>query len=350
MTSKNTIQLSQIPLSNILDQFPSQTILGLGDLMLDVYHRGHAVGLSPEAPAIDLLNPTAYESPGGAANVAWNIGHLGGRVKLLGIVGNDQEAASLTRLLSTSPGVQLEFIEDSTRPTVLKARYYHEQYQLLRVTHESRTPLSSTIIDRCIDTLIREAKHASALFVEDYGKGIVTGDLIDALIHIRNVLPDVPLLFDPKIGNHLRYKPRMCSLLKPNWLEASRLLGFDTEQSDFHALARALSEKFESAVLITLGSHGSVYYDGHSTCHVPTRPRETFDVAGAGDTTLAAATLSLSAGASLLETALISNAASGCVVQKSGTAHTTSFEILEELRMVNTVTIETQSAIFPSTV
>jgi D-beta-D-heptose 7-phosphate kinase/D-beta-D-heptose 1-phosphate adenosyltransferase len=54
--------------------------------------------------------------------------------------------------------------------------------------------------------------------------------------------------------------------------------------------------------------------------HVPTVAREVFDVQGAGDTTIAALTLALRAGATLMEAAVIANAAAGVVVAKVGTA------------------------------
>jgi D-beta-D-heptose 7-phosphate kinase/D-beta-D-heptose 1-phosphate adenosyltransferase len=61
--------------------------------------------------------------------------------------------------------------------------------------------------------------------------------------------------------------------------------------------------------------------------HVPTAAREVFDVQGAGDTAIAALTLSLRAGASLLEAAVIANAASGVVVGKVGTATASADEV-----------------------
>ncbi len=59
-----------------------------------------------------------------------------------------------------------------------------------------------------------------------------------------------------------------------------------------------------------------------------TYAREVFDVTGAGDTVIAALTLSLAAGASLDEAAHFANTAAGVVVGKFGTATATPKEIL----------------------
>jgi len=63
---------------------------------------------------------------------------------------------------------------------------------------------------------------------------------------------------------------------------------------------------------------------------VPTLAREVFDVQGAGDTSIAALALAMRAGATLLEAAVIANAAAGVVVGKVGTA-TASLDEIREL-------------------
>lgn len=61
-------------------------------------------------------------------------------------------------------------------------------------------------------------------------------------------------------------------------------------------------------------------FEGEAPLHVRTVQREVFDVQGAGDTTIAALWLARLAGATLLEAAVIANAAAGVVVSKVGTA------------------------------
>ena len=62
-----------------------------------------------------------------------------------------------------------------------------------------------------------------------------------------------------------------------------------------------------------------------------TLAREVFDVQGAGDTSIAALALALRAGATLLEAAVIANAAAGVVVGKVGTATASVDEVRELL-------------------
>jgi D-beta-D-heptose 7-phosphate kinase/D-beta-D-heptose 1-phosphate adenosyltransferase len=59
--------------------------------------------------------------------------------------------------------------------------------------------------------------------------------------------------------------------------------------------------------------------------------KEVYDVTGAGDTVIAAASLALLAGATIQEAALLANTAAGIVVGKLGTATLTQEELLNVL-------------------
>jgi D-beta-D-heptose 7-phosphate kinase/D-beta-D-heptose 1-phosphate adenosyltransferase len=75
----------------------------------------------------------------------------------------------------------------------------------------------------------------------------------------------------------------------------------------------------------------SIFEDDGPGVDVATAPREVFDVQGAGDTAIAALALTLRAGGSLLEAAIVANAASGIVVSKVGTATASAEEVKAEL-------------------
>ena len=325
----------------LVASLPEATVLGIGDLILDQYRRGQAIGLSPEAPAVELLNPGLVETPGGAANVAWNVGHLGGAVRMVGITGNDAEAGSLRALLAETPGVSLLFVEDPSRPTTLKLRFYHKQFQLLRVNQELRDGIRPEVAAQCREIILRNVSGCGAVFVEDYGKGLVTPALVETLQELRRSHPALPVVFDPKVGNHHVYRAGMCTLMKPNWQEACQLVDADPDRAQRSDVIRALSKKYDCDVLITLGGEGVVLFErtAETETLVPTRPREAFDIAGAGDTTLAVITLVLAVGGSLLEAAVLANLAGGIVVEKSGTAYVTPDELVAELRHPKTKAI-----------
>lgn len=320
-------------LQSLIVAFPNKSVVGLGDLMLDQYRRVNTISINPEAPTLDLLNPDLTETPGGAANVAWNIGQMGGNVKIIGVVGKDKEAESLRKVLSNQQGVEFLAIEDSSRPTTLKLRFYHDQYQVLRISQESRESLALEIFEQCKKEIMEAVKESKVLFVEDYGKGVIRESVVNFLVELLANNPNLEIVLDPKIGNEAVYKKEMCTVLKPNWKEACHLVQVDYTKADPEDVARKLSERYATSVAITMGPKGIFVFDRKTdkAILVPTRAHEAFDIAGAGDTAIAAMSIALAAGATLIEAAHLANIASGIVVQKSGTAYATSEEIRHEM-------------------
>jgi D-beta-D-heptose 7-phosphate kinase/D-beta-D-heptose 1-phosphate adenosyltransferase len=156
--------------------------------------------------------------------------------------------------------------------------------------------------------------------ISDYGKGLITPALLDALAAMRARRP-FPLLIDPKKANFDHY--RGASLLTPNRDEASQASGIEIR--DAASLARAgaaLLERWQAeAVLITRGEQGmSLFARRAAARHFPTVARQVYDVTGAGDTVVAACALALGAGASLEAAAILANHAAGIVVGEVGTA------------------------------
>jgi bifunctional ADP-heptose synthase (sugar kinase/adenylyltransferase) len=88
------------------------------------------------------------------------------------------------------------------------------------------------------------------------------------------------------------------------------------------------------AVLITRGSRGMALFEpGRPTVHIPIfGSDEVTDVTGAGDTVIAAMTLTIAAGGSFYEAAHLANYAGGLVVMKRGTATVSPGELRDAVR------------------
>ena len=66
-----------------------QTVLCIGDLMLDEFVYGEVSRISPEAPAPVIAVRRSEINVGGAGNVARNIASLGARCIFVGLIGKD---------------------------------------------------------------------------------------------------------------------------------------------------------------------------------------------------------------------------------------------------------------------
>src|SRR6186713_1548668 len=84
---------------DLTTRFPQQTILVVGDVMLDHFVIGSVERISPEAPVPVVRFDREEYRLGGAANVAANLRALGARVEVAGLIGEDEAGDRLRRAL-----------------------------------------------------------------------------------------------------------------------------------------------------------------------------------------------------------------------------------------------------------
>src|SRR5208283_673030 len=82
-----------------------QTILCVGDVMLDDFVYGDVTRISPEAPTPVLTVKHNAVEIGGAGNVARNIVALGARCIFVGLVGDDEAGRTLRNALAGLGGI-----------------------------------------------------------------------------------------------------------------------------------------------------------------------------------------------------------------------------------------------------
>src|SRR6201993_3072226 len=104
----------------LADAFTRQTVLCVGDLMLDEFVYGEVSRISPEAPAPVIAAQRSETNIGGAGNVARNIAALGGRCIFVGLVGQDDAGSKLRAALAKEARIESVLVCDSTRPTTRK--------------------------------------------------------------------------------------------------------------------------------------------------------------------------------------------------------------------------------------
>ena len=312
-------------------------LLVVGDLILDRYIWGDAERISQEAPVPLLRADTREHRLGGASSVATMLATLGAEVRLIGGVGRDPEAGHV-RLLLDNLGINHDdVVALDDRPTTLKERYIgraqdrHPQ-QMIRVDYETRDPLPSAVEAELIGRLPRAMAEADLVLISDYDKGVCTPRLLRALIDLCRER-GVPVVADPIRGSdYARYAGVHC--MTPNRLEAGLATGRTIRSvEDAIEAGRTLVEQLGmDAFLVTLDRDGMalVRADGRSEV-VPTRPRQVYDITGAGDMVLSIVGLCLAAGADYDETAALGNVAGGLEVEKIGVALLTRREILHDL-------------------
>src|ERR1700754_1092876 len=97
-----------------------QTVLCVGDLMLDEFVYGEVSRVSPEAPAPVIAVRRSETDIGGAGNVARNVASLGARCIFVGLIGDDDTGLTLQAALARESLIESVLICDSSRPTTRK--------------------------------------------------------------------------------------------------------------------------------------------------------------------------------------------------------------------------------------
>jgi len=266
--------------------------------------------------------------PGGAANVANNLRALGGLVEIAGIVGTDRWGRMLLDDLTRRRVGISAVLREASRPTTVKTRVIAHHQQVVRVDREQAGAPPAPMLSRLIDGIRARLKSVDAVIIEDYGKGVVNRQVLEAVIPMARAQGKI-ITVDPKIEHFELYEG--VTAMTPNRAEAGSAVGreLDTEAAMVEAGADLLNRLRCEGVLMTLGEDGMCLFErsGQRT-RIPTVAQEVFDVAGAGDTVIATFTLALAGGASMPEAAVIANHAAGIVVGKLGVAVTSQQELL----------------------
>jgi D-beta-D-heptose 7-phosphate kinase / D-beta-D-heptose 1-phosphate adenosyltransferase len=312
-------------------------VLVLGDLMLDRYIWGDAERISQEAPVILLHADKREERLGGASSVATMLRALGAKVSLVGVVGTDFDGARIRQALGDLGIDHDGVLNDAERPSTVKERYigraaHRHPQQLLRVDFETREPVQSTMATALCEAVRHHVRKNDIILISDYDKGVCTPGLLQATIAAAKER-GIRTVADPIRGaNYGKY--RGCSAMTPNRFEAGLATGstIDGTGQALTAAAQLLTDLDLEAGIITLDKDGMAlaHRDGRRKIF-STRPRQVYDITGAGDMVMSMLAMALAAGADYDAAIRLANIAGGLEVEKIGVATVTRDEILRDL-------------------
>src|SRR3984893_15075462 len=310
-----------------------QSVLCVGDLMLDEFVYGEVSRISPEAPAPVIAARRSETNIGGAGNVARNIASLGATCIFVGLIGEDAAGADLKAALAKEPRIESVLVADRSRPTTRKGRFVSEHFltHMLPADWERTHPAAGAIVHKLIDTILPLIPRADIVLLSYYAKGVLTARVIRNVIDAARKLGKA-VIVDPKIANFAIY--RGATLLTPNrkeFSEATRSRA-DSDQSIADGAHEIMQLADCEAMLVTQSEHGMTLVPRKGEAiHVPAHPVNVRDVSGAGETVAAVLAVTLAAGADW-ETALrMANAAAAGAVGKKGTASVTSSELRRKI-------------------
>ncbi len=307
-----------------------QTVLCVGDLMLDDFVYGDVTRISPEAQTPVLAVRYSETEIGGAGNVARNIAALGARCRFVALIGNDDAGLMLkTALAKLGDRIVADLVIEPGRQTTRKVRFVSEHHSthLMRADWETAAPPAAPSEDALIAEAEKAMPAVGAVILSDYAKGVLTPRVVRALIEAARRFGR-PVVVDPKSHDYTLY--RGATLITPNRKELAaavhRPVATEAE------IARAAAELSHNigceAVLVTRSEDGmTLHVEGKSPVHVPAYPVKVADVSGAGDTVAAIMAVLLAMKLPFEPAMRAANAAAAVVVGKRGTATVTLGEL-----------------------
>jgi len=300
-----------------------QTVLCVGDLMLDDFIYGDVTRISPEAPTPVLAVRHNVVEIGGAGNVAKNIAALGARCILVALIGNDEAGLVLTNALAElKGGIVGDLVVEHARPTTRKVRFVsaHHSTHLMRADWEATAPIAAQSETGLIARAQSALSQVGAVVLSDYAKGVLAPAVLRAVIAAARKR-GLPVVVDPKNHDYSVY--RGATLITPNVRELSAAVRRPLGSAD--EIAAAAAELAGTigceAVLVTRSEAGmTLHVNGAEPLHIPAYPVKVRDVSGAGDTVAAAMAVLLANKTPYEPAVRAANAAAAVVVGKRGTA------------------------------
>ena len=302
-------------------------VMVAGDVILDRYLHGDVSRISAEAPIPVLHVTRREEKPGNAGFVMANLRALGAEVSAFSVVGGDRDGR-LLREIFRGLGIGMRaMLTDPERPTTVKTRMLgsvqaanRATQQLLRVDEEDTRELGPALEREMSAMVRRELPRVDGLLVADINKGLLTPNLLRALIEGAN-RRKIPVIVDPRITEDFSIY-RGATAITPNRFETETATGIKlTDREAWRAAGELLIRKLGlEACLVTLDRDGMYLVERRGTgTYIPTAPREVYDVTGAGDVVLSTFGLFVIAGLGFSSAARMANLAASIEVTRLGT-------------------------------
>jgi len=313
-------QIDRPGLLHLLDSFKDQRVLVVGDLIIDRYVFCDATGIAGEGPMMSLVQRDERRYLGGAAIVARHVAALGARAFLLGSAPALAHAdAKLAADTLTGENVEFDLIE--SRPALVeKTRFLAEDAKLFKVDRAQRLPLDSIAERQAARVLEQQSKGVDAVILCDFGYGMITDSLLNRVLpslrhNARVITADV----SGGRANLLNF--RNVDLLCPTEREARAML--NDHDSGIATIAWEVLRRTQALhIMITLGKRGLLAFERRSprrdspewsgrlkSEQLPPFAEFAVDNLGCGDALLAAGTLALACGATLMQSTYLGNAA-----------------------------------------
>jgi rfaE bifunctional protein kinase chain/domain len=318
-----------------LAKFENVRVTVIGDIIVDDYITCDPLGMSQEDPTIVVTPIETTTFVGGAGVVAAHARNLGAKTRFLSVFGKDAAADYACAKLKDMD-VEVHAFHDETRPTTRKQRFRAHNKTLLRVNHLRQHAVGADIAKAIVDRVRDVLDETDLIMFSDFNYGCLPQEVVDAVADLANAR-GIPMTADSQASSQMSDISRFRGMAMVTPTEREARLAMQDPVSGLAFLAEKLREKSGAKnVLITLGGEGMLIHgvgeDGkYLTDRLPAMNSAPKDVAGAGDSLFATASIAMCTGADIWRSSYLGAIAAACQVSRVGNSPLKSSDLLFEL-------------------
>ena len=307
-------------IKRIFRGFSKNNILVVGDFILDIYTKCHALGKTSKTPTISVKKETSEYYYGGAGLFANILSKSGCKVNLISQFGNEKNLKKIIQQKKPKK-LSIKKVFEKGKPTTSKERFWVDGYKLLQVDILDNKFISKKTINKTILLYKKILKSVETIILSDSSHGLMSPELVKKLIGLAKKNRKL-LIIDCQINNSSGTLKNYSSMdiVFANEHEARSYL--DDFRTDLSKLARKLfiKLKVKKYLLIKLGAEGLILVGKKIFIKFPALSEiNVIDPIGSGDTLLSYLTLCLNSKISLEKSLFISILAAGYSTTYLGT-------------------------------
>ena len=356
-------------IKDVVKKFSKFKVLVIGDLFLDKYYTYDPnIGRPSLETGLKPIVVVDYKpSPGAAGNVAKNFSLLGAQVKLIGIIGDDEEGITLRKCWADYGIDFSNVIISKSRPTQFYTKFFNKdtlREDLPRVDRHDMKKLTAEEKKLLIERIQKVIPTVDAVVIMDqYEMGnlrVLEAEIIEELRRMKSKFSEKVFFADSRLRIHefadfcqLKLNTEELKILSENVLKGpdiEKLTEFLNYPELFaQKVARKIAVEFKNPLIITLGEKGSLVVSNDKFHKVPPKKTKVVDVCGAGDSYTAAMLLTLLSLENNLyqdvlhKAAEIGNLSAGICVGQVGTGKITPDILLENFEDISSIEFEDEN-------
>ena len=252
------------------------------------------------------------------------------------VLGNDETGEFAASMLKRQD-VELQHVVDAGRPTTLKQRFRADDTTLLRVSKLHQNSISLDLQKKLLAIFKDAISGCDLLILSDFNYGCLPQELVEKCISIASsngTVVAVDSQSSSQVGDITRFKgiDLVCAT------EREARIGLRDKDSGLARIAEKLRTSTQcDNIILKLGADGIIVHSKSSegiitTSNLAALNPQPVDVAGAGDSMLAATGMALAAGASHWVAALLGSAAASMQVSCLGNVPIQAGELFKAMR------------------